>query len=426
MKRFTQTATLLCTLSVAVLLNAACSNIQESPNSTEGTTNQSQVETKLKDGNYTAKAQGKNGLIHVTAVVKDGKFTDISTEDSETQGIGDKAIEQMIQDILSKQSLDIDTTSGATYTYNGFIKAMAENAEKAGVDPKDLGYKEPAKTAEEISNDSLMPYDWDATPHLGLIKGDYYKLEERFRQGHLGTFETIVNDDKLAYVEFNETTRPNYYVRFYQNQNKRMSEYNQNMKERKGVAWIESVLLVEKTMLDEQRLTGDFDTVTGATNSVKQSMLPLAEKVKSSIVPSSEFKGPKGYILNKKLDDGLIGSLKIIVENGKITDLKYDEIFPRDPKDIEAENFKKHHGLSKYESVLYEEPSRIGFNIAMDQLTQKVIETQDLFNLEGLPAIEDSGDYKKSGFTKRNTSWDHYLELAKELSDEMKKDNVVK
>ena len=37
------------------------------------------------------------------------------------------------------------------------------------------------------SNEAEFSLKWDAQPQLGIIKGDYYKVEERFRQGHLET-----------------------------------------------------------------------------------------------------------------------------------------------------------------------------------------------------------------------------------------------
>ena len=58
-----------------------------------------------------------------------------------------------------------------------------------------------------------------------------------------------------------------------------MSSYNFKMGEAKGAAWIQGVLKTEKQMMDEQRLTGDFDTVAGASNSIQQSMVPLAAEL---------------------------------------------------------------------------------------------------------------------------------------------------
>lgn len=268
----------------------------------------------------------------------------------------------------------------------------------------------------------MTDLEWSAQPKLGLIKGDYYRVEERFRQGHLGVLEVVKSGDELVHVEFNEMTRPNYYNRYYQNVSKRWSAYNFTMGEAKGAAWIQGVLKAEQQMLEEQRLTGEFDTVSGASNSVLQSMVPLAEKLAPSVEQPSNA---KYYSLAEDLGGGLTGRLKVVVEDGKITDLHYDEIFADSPDEIEEPKLKQFYRQSKYESVDYDEPSRIGFNVQMDELKAKVIETQDMLDLTGLPAIEDSGDYGKSGYTTRNTAWDNYLKLAEQLLNEMKADGVL-
>ena len=217
-------------------------------------------------------------------------------------------------------------------------------------------------------------------------------------------------------------TRPNYYNRYFQNVSKRYSSYNFKMFEGKGAAWIQGVLKAEKQMLDEQRLTGEFDLVAGASNSIEQSMLPLAAELEPATHNSSS---QKYYSIAEVLGNGVTGRLKVIVEDGKIISCRYDEIFADSPKDIKPGKFKKYFKQSKYESVDYDEPSRIGFNIQMDALNEKVVKTQDMFDLTGLPATEDSGDYKKSGYTTRNTAWDNYLKLAEKLYAEMLKDKVI-
>lgn len=264
--------------------------------------------------------------------------------------------------------------------------------------------------------------EWDAQPTLGLIKGDYYKVEERFRQGHLGILEVVKNDGKIVEVEFNEMTRPNYYKRYYQNVPKRNSEYNFDMGAAKGAAWIQSVVQVEKQMIEEQRLTGEFDVVSGASNSIEQAMVPMAEKINAELENPSEM---KYYSIAEELGGGLTGKLKVIVQDGKIIECKYDEIFANSPDEIEDPELKKYYRLSKYESIEYHEPSRIGFNVQMDELNKKVVETQDMLDLTGLPAIEATGDYKSSGYTERNTAWDNYLKLAEKLLNEMKADKVL-
>lgn len=56
---------------------------------------------------------------------------------------------------------------------------------------------------------------------------------------------------------------------------------------------------------------------------------------------------------------------------------------------------------------------------------KKVVETQDMSDLSGLPAVEESGDYKAMGFTVRSTAWDDHLALAEKLHTEMVEDGVL-
>ena len=265
--------------------------------------------------------------------------------------------------------------------------------------------------------------NWTVQPKEGVIKGDYYKIEERFRQGHLGTLEVVKNNDKLVHVEFNELTRPNYYNRFYQNVSKRLSPYNFSMAEKSGVAWIEGVLAAENQMIKEQRLTGTFDMVAGASNSIQQSMVPLAEKLNSQMDKKSNS---KYYSVSENFGNGLTGVLKVIIEKGKIVECRYDEIFADSKDEIKDKKLKEFYRQSKYWSIMYDEPSRIGFNVQMDALNDKVVKTQNLLDLTDLPATEKSGNYKQSGFTRRNTAWDNYLKLAEKMKNELEKDKVLK
>lgn len=265
--------------------------------------------------------------------------------------------------------------------------------------------------------------NWTVQPKEGVIKGDYYKIEERFRQGHLGTLEVVKNNDELVHVEFNELTRPNYYNRFYQNVSKRLSPYNFSMAEKSGVAWIEGVLAAENQMIKEQRLTGTFDMVAGASNSIQQSMVPLAEKLNSQMNKKSSS---KYYSVSENFGNGLTGILKVIVEKGEIIECRYDEIFADTKDEIKDKNLKEFYRQSKYWSIMYDEPSRIGFNVQMDALNDKVVKTQNLLDLTDLPATEKSGNYKQSGFTRRNTAWDNYLKLAEKMKNELEKDKVLK
>ncbi|MCM0648114.1 FMN-binding protein [Clostridium swellfunianum] len=289
-----------------------------------------------------------------------------------------------------------------------------QNADKAETASK------PTESSEGAAKNTKL--EWSIQPKLGITKGDYYKIEERFRQGHLGTLEAVKNDGKIVLVEFNERTRPNYYHRYYQDVPKRMSEYNFTMGEKKGAAWIQGVLKAEKQMLEKQSLTTEVDTVSGASNSVKQSMVPLAQKLAPALEKASN---EKYYSIAEKLDGGLTGLLKVVVKDKKIVSVRYDEIFADSPDEIKDPALKKYYRQSKYESVEYEEPSRIGFNVQMDELNKVAVQTQNMLDISKMPAIGSTGDYAASGYTTRNTAWDNYLSLAEKLLKEMKADGSL-
>ena len=82
--------------------------------------------SELKDGTYSGTGQGRNGNINVSVVVKDGKVTSITIESSnEDAQYFNKAKSTVINEIISNQSIDVQTVSGATMSSNGIIDAVA-------------------------------------------------------------------------------------------------------------------------------------------------------------------------------------------------------------------------------------------------------------------------------------------------------------
>ncbi len=359
---------------------------------------------------------GHNGPIKLDVTFDETSITAVTiVEHTETEGLSDQAINELPQYIVDAQSADIDMISGATVTSAAILNGVKEAIATSGITLTPIEIEQP-------ETEEAAVLEWTAQPKLGITKGDYYAVEERFRQGHMGIVEVVVLEDEIVKVEFNETTRPNYYNRFYQDVPKRMSEYNFTMGEKKGAAWIQSVVLVEAQMLEEQRLSGEFDVVAGASNSIHQSMVPLALEIEAMMgEPSTK----QFYSIAEDFGNGITGELRLIIEDGKIISCKYDEIFADNKDDIEDPTLQKYYRQSKYQSVLYDEPSRIGFNVQMDALNEKVVATQDLMDLTDLPAIEATGDYGTSGYTERNTAWDNYLSLADKLLVEMQADSVI-
>lgn len=92
-----------------------------------------QTTNSFKPGTYTAEAQGHGGPVKVAVTFDKSKITDIKiVQQSETAGLGDKALDQVKGAILSNQSLGIDAVSGATYSSNAMLTAVGDAVKQAG------------------------------------------------------------------------------------------------------------------------------------------------------------------------------------------------------------------------------------------------------------------------------------------------------
>lgn len=95
-------------------------------------TNEDTKKTTYKDGTYTTKANGYGGEFSVDTTLNADKITDVVVkEHNETPSIGGVALEQLISNMKSKNTYDVDTVSGATKTSQGLKDAVKEALDKA-------------------------------------------------------------------------------------------------------------------------------------------------------------------------------------------------------------------------------------------------------------------------------------------------------
>jgi len=101
----------------------------------------------LADGVYEGSAQGYKGTITVSVTVSGGAVTDIEVVgESDTANYFSRA-EALLDDIVSRQSLDVDSVSGATYSSQGLINAVYD-ALGGAVQSGTLGTSDSAAGAE--------------------------------------------------------------------------------------------------------------------------------------------------------------------------------------------------------------------------------------------------------------------------------------
>jgi fumarate reductase flavoprotein subunit len=87
----------------------------------------SAVKGNFVDGVYTGTGAGRNGLITVRVTVEDKSITKIEVVSSdETSTMIGTVKENLIPAIIRTQSLKVDVVTGATYSSNGVLDAVAD------------------------------------------------------------------------------------------------------------------------------------------------------------------------------------------------------------------------------------------------------------------------------------------------------------
>ena len=111
-------------------------------------------------GTYTGVGAGKNGDITVEVTFSADKIERITVvSHSETPSLSDAAIANIPTQIVEAQSLGVDAVSGATYTSNGIVEAVADAVKQAGGDVEALKNVQVAAgehVEEELTTDVVV------------------------------------------------------------------------------------------------------------------------------------------------------------------------------------------------------------------------------------------------------------------------------
>ncbi len=147
-------------------LNTASQGEISSDSFTDGT---------YKDGTYTGTARGFAGNITVQVTIADGKITaiDIVSASAETPSYFARA-KGVISKILSKQSPNVDTVSGATYSSNGIINAVKRALTKAAggsSDADDEIPNTPTTPTEPVEPDDFTDGTYKDGTYTGTAEG---------------------------------------------------------------------------------------------------------------------------------------------------------------------------------------------------------------------------------------------------------------
>ena len=152
-----------------------------------------------KDGIYYGTGTGFEGEIRVKVKIQNGKISDIQIIESVDGAEFIKSARGVIDDILKKQSTNVDTVTGATYSSNGIIEAV-RNALKNAV-------KNPENTTTVINRETtIKPTQYQTTAkettsgnrNVKYKDGIYYGTGEGFRGDII--VGVVIENDKIQYI----------------------------------------------------------------------------------------------------------------------------------------------------------------------------------------------------------------------------------
>lgn len=161
-----------------------------------------------KSGTFKGTAEGKNGDVTVEVTLKNGEITNVEvTDQQETKGIADPALEKVPQEIVDAGTPNVDAVSGATVTSNAIMNAVKDALKNAGLNPDD--YAATAKHENVPVTYTAGTYTGEGTGYNGPIQLDVTFSEDGITDiaikssketNHIGTpaYDILFADAKEA------------------------------------------------------------------------------------------------------------------------------------------------------------------------------------------------------------------------------------
>ncbi|PUF86898.1 FMN-binding protein [Bacillus altitudinis] len=108
----------------------ASNNTSLTSDTTATQTEDTTSETELKDGTFSGTGSNEIGSISVSVTIKQGNITSVEITSDNTR-YGQSSISSLPNEVVIRQSADVDTVSGATLSTQDFETAVAQALEQA-------------------------------------------------------------------------------------------------------------------------------------------------------------------------------------------------------------------------------------------------------------------------------------------------------
>ena len=151
------------------------------------------ISKDLKDGQYEASSEGYGGLLTVRITIENGKLTDIKIiSHNETEEYFKKAL-AVIDEILKKGSVNVDSVSGATISSNAIKDAVAKALQKAGSKEK-IKEKTKKKDSKKVEGLKDGEYLGSANGYGGILT-----VKVTIKNGKISAIDVISQNETPAY-----------------------------------------------------------------------------------------------------------------------------------------------------------------------------------------------------------------------------------
>ena len=322
--------------------------------------------------------------------------------------------------VINGRVYDYDASAGASRTvadlinHSQSIKYDGKNgvSKDLEMDPKVKEAMELAKKKTKKGQEKIDAMYWSVQPPKGIIVGDYYSGQKVFDGGYEAYAEVVVNNGEIVHIELNERPPLTYYASEWAGETKRRSGYGffQAKSPRTDytlVTLINGMSYLEWQVLKNQKLDFEYKTLFGSSNSARNGFVPLLKEMSKDVQAKNSNKRYVG--ITQPYDSGISTRLEVIYENGKIVDLKYDEIFADDKKDIKNKTLQEFYRQSKLESIEYNRITNKSFRTFVNTLRREVLRSQSL--------TEFPTDALKLDMPHIKEAYENYLFVAEKIKD---------
>lgn len=194
---------------IAAVKNALTGEVDTNQTATlptaQGSTTVSTVEepAAYKDGTYYGSGTGFGGTTTVSVVISGGKIVDITIQSTNDDSSYIQSASAVIARIISGQTTNVDTVSGATYSSVGIIQAVRNALSQAAINPApevDVTVKEEEKAEEIEIIKGKFPYVDGIYYGIGEGYNADVKVAVEIKDETILSVEIVEHDDDAAFM----------------------------------------------------------------------------------------------------------------------------------------------------------------------------------------------------------------------------------